>query len=117
MQDYLEIGGYRLAWVGLAEQDEEKTVRPVGCAGFEEGYLGSVNISWADTETGQGPTGQAIRTGQTSIVKNMATDPTYAPWREEASAARLCLFHCPASPGKREGHGRAEYLRDRTGCL
>jgi len=78
------IGGYRLAWVGLAEQDEEKTVRPVGCAGFEEGYLGSVNISWADTETGQGPTGLAIRMGQTSIVKNMATDPTYAPWREEA---------------------------------
>jgi len=35
----VEIGGYRLAWVGLAEQDEEKTVRPVGSAGFEEKYL------------------------------------------------------------------------------
>ena len=26
----VEIGGYRLAWVGLAEHDEKKTVRPVG---------------------------------------------------------------------------------------
>ncbi|RJR38761.1 MAG: GAF domain-containing protein [Deltaproteobacteria bacterium] len=81
----VEIGGYRLAWVGLAEQDEEKSVRPVGCSGFEEGYLDSVKISWADTEKGQGPTGVAIRTGKPAICKNMLLDPNYVVWRDEAT--------------------------------
>jgi len=81
----VEIGGYRLAWVGLAEQDEEKTVRPVGSAGFEEEYLDLVHISWADTEIGRGPTGLAIRTGVSSICKNILLDPSYELWREEAT--------------------------------
>jgi len=32
-------GGYRLAWIGYAQHDEEKTVLPVAQGGFEEGYL------------------------------------------------------------------------------
>jgi putative methionine-R-sulfoxide reductase with GAF domain len=81
----VEIGGYRLAWVGLAQEDEEKTVRPAGCAGFEEGYLDSVKISWADNEIGQGPTGVAVRTGKPAVCKNMLLDPSYKVWREEAA--------------------------------
>ena len=42
--------GYRLAWVGLAQQDDQQTVRPVAQAGFEDGYLQTVNVTWADTE-------------------------------------------------------------------
>jgi len=80
----VEVSGYRLAWVGYAEQDEAKTVRPVAQAGYEEGYLDTLNITWADTERGRGPTGTAIRTGKPSICKNMLTDPHFVPWRAEA---------------------------------
>jgi PAS domain S-box-containing protein len=80
----VEIGGYRLAWVGLAEHDEQKTVRPVGHWGHEEGYLATVNITWADTPRGRGPTGKAIRTGVPSVVRHSRTDPVYEPWRAEA---------------------------------
>ncbi|MGA9031673.1 MAG: EAL domain-containing protein [Sulfuricaulis sp.] len=80
----VEIGGYRLAWVGYAEQDQHKTVRPVAQAGYEEGYLAALNLTWADTEHGRGPNGTAIRTGQPCIVRNIQTDPVFAPWREEA---------------------------------
>jgi len=59
----VEIGGLRMAWVGYREFNQEKTVRPVAQAGYEDGYLEQVNITWADTETGCGPTGTAIRTG------------------------------------------------------
>ena len=38
-QIIVEQAGYRLAWVGYAEQDEAKTVRPVALAGFEDGYV------------------------------------------------------------------------------
>lgn len=83
-QIVVEKAGYRLCWVGYAEQDEAKTVRPVAQAGFEEGYLKAVNVTWADTERGRGPTGTCIRTGRLSLIRNMATDPRFAPWREEA---------------------------------
>jgi PAS domain S-box-containing protein len=80
----IEAGGYRLAWVGFAEDDARKSVRPVAMSGFEDGYLDSVTITWDDTPTGHGPTGTAIRTGQPSVLRHIAADPAFAPWREAA---------------------------------
>ncbi|NJD90357.1 MAG: PAS domain S-box protein [Geobacter sp.] len=72
--------GYRMAWVGFAEIDEEKSVRPVAWAGAVEGYLDGAAVSWADTEHGRGPTGTAIRNGQTVYTQDFAIDPRMAPW-------------------------------------
>ena len=80
----VQEAGYRFCWVGYAEQDESKTVRPLALAGFEDGYLKTANVTWADTERGRGPTGACIRTGQIQLVKNFATDPRLGPWRAEA---------------------------------
>jgi CheY-like chemotaxis protein len=80
----IDLGGYPLVWIGYAEQDAAKSVRPVAQAGFEEGYLDNVNITWADTERGRGPTGSAIRNAEPCIAKNIQTDPGFAPWRREA---------------------------------
>lgn len=80
----VEDGGYRLAWVGLAEQDQKKTIRPVAQAGYKEGYLDAVNITWADTERGRSPTGTAIRTGKPVVVMDILNDHNFAPWRTEA---------------------------------
>lgn len=76
--------GHVMSWVGFAEDDENKTVRPVTNAGFEQGYLETLNITWADTERGRGPTGMAIRTGKPSMCRNMPTDPAFKPWRQDA---------------------------------
>ena len=83
--DIVEAGGYRLVWIGFAQQDEQKTVSPVAQCGYEDGYLNAVGITWADTERGRGPTGTAIRTGKPVIVKDILTAPNYSPWRAEAS--------------------------------
>ncbi len=83
-QIIVDIGGYHLAWVGFAEDNPEKRVRVVAQKGYEEGYLESVNITWADAERGRGPTGSAIRSGTPCVVRNVLTDPDFAPWREEA---------------------------------
>lgn len=80
----VEHGGYKLAWIGLAEENDAKDIRPVSYAGFESGYLESLHLTWADTERGRGPSGSTIRTGKTSIARDIATDPAMAPWREEA---------------------------------
>ena len=83
-QIIVDEAGYRFCWVGGAEHDDAKTVRPLAQAGFEEGYLQTLNITWADTERGRGPTGTCIRTSTTQLTKNIATDPRLAPWRPEA---------------------------------
>ena len=81
----VEMGGYRLAWVGYAEKDEDKTVRPIARAGYEEGYIATVGAAWADTERGRGPTGTVIRTGKPFVVEDTLTDPGFALWRDEAN--------------------------------
>jgi PAS domain S-box-containing protein len=76
--------GHAMVWIGYAEQDENRSIRPVAYAGFEEGYLETLQLTWADTEHGRGPTGTAIRTGRPCVCRNMLTDPSFAPWREQA---------------------------------
>ncbi len=78
------IGGYRMAWVGYAENDEMKSVRVMAKDGFDDGYLETVHISWADAENGRGPTGSAIRTGKTVFIRDISSAPEYSPWLNEA---------------------------------
>ena len=79
------IGRYRLAWVGYADHDPDKSVRPVSQEGFEDGYLETLNLSWADVPRGRGPTGTAIRCGKPSVSTDIMIDPRFKLWREEAS--------------------------------
>jgi len=81
-----ETGGYRSAWIGYVEHDEEKAVQPVAYRGFEEGYLESLRLTWADTGLGRGPTGRAIRSGKPALAQDILNDPAFAPWRAEAAA-------------------------------
>lgn len=80
----VDQGGYRMAWVGFAEQDEAKSVRPVAKAGFEDGYLESTYFTWRGDDHGEGPTGRAIRTGEPQVSDSFAANPSVAPWRDEA---------------------------------
>jgi signal transduction histidine kinase/sensor domain CHASE-containing protein len=78
----VESAGYRMAWVGRAEHDQERTVRPVTWAGPGEGFLDKIFVSWADNELGQGTAGTAIRTRKSSIARDLLNNPAFAVWRE-----------------------------------
>lgn len=81
----VQVGGYRMTWVGYADQDDEACrIRPVAQAGYEEGFLEGLNLTWTDAERGQGPTGAAVRTRQTCIVRDILTNADYEPWRKDA---------------------------------
>jgi PAS domain S-box-containing protein len=84
-QIIVEVGGYRLAWVGFAEHDQQQTIHPVAQAGYEDGYLLSLNLTWSDTIRGQTPSASAIRTGQPCIIQNIFTNPSYEIWRCQAT--------------------------------
>lgn len=80
----VDAGGYRLAWVGYAEHDEHRTVRPVASAGIPEDFLDHLQVSWAESEYGMGPAGRAIREGDVVVVNQYQTSPDTAAWREYA---------------------------------
>lgn len=80
----VEAGEYKMAWVGIAMNDEEKSIRPIAQWGLDEGYLDSLRPSWADSERGQTPAGRAVRTRTPVAVRNIATDPGFELWRERA---------------------------------
>src|SRR5260370_4600126 len=49
-------------------------------------YLERVNISWGNSQAGQGPVGEAVRTGRFCWVEEIRTDPNFSHGRDEAIA-------------------------------
>ena len=80
----VDIGGHRAAWVGIAEQDKDKSVLPVAQAGYEEGYSNTPDRTWADSEQIQSPVRRAIRTKENVIIRDILTNPDYRPLSDEA---------------------------------
>ena len=80
----VDVGGYQLAGVGYAEQDQEKTVRPIAQWGSGKQVMESLKIRWSDTQWGRGATGRAIRTGRPYVAQYITTNPDYTPWQAEA---------------------------------
>ena len=79
-------GGYRMAWVGYADSDESRTLRPIAHAGAEQGYLDAIRITWAEEPSGLGPAGRAMRSGKSVVSPDIANDPSFAPFRDAALA-------------------------------
>ncbi|HVC31304.1 MAG TPA: GGDEF domain-containing protein, partial [Steroidobacteraceae bacterium] len=80
----VDPGGYRLAWFGFADGGPRRIVRVAAHAGQGSDYLERLQVSWSDDETGQGPTGRAIRQRRAQVCRHIDTDPDFSPWREEA---------------------------------
>lgn len=79
-----EVGGYMLAWVGYAQDDEEKTVKPVAWSGVDESFFDTIKVTWADGPSGQGAVGRCIREMRAIHVADTAADPCFEPWRTVA---------------------------------
>jgi diguanylate cyclase (GGDEF)-like protein/PAS domain S-box-containing protein len=81
----VEEGDYALAWAGFAGRDRGKRVVPVAYAGDNTGYLDAIDVSWSEQDpAGRGGVGQALRSGQLTVIADLASDPAFAPWRTEA---------------------------------
>ncbi len=74
---------YTFAWIGSLDADTAH-VSTRASAGQEAGYLDTTEMTVDDSATGQGPTGQAIKTRSTQVVQDISADSTYDPWREAA---------------------------------
>lgn len=80
----VDEGGYLIVWIGYAEHDAPKTIRPVAHAGREEAFFTAARFSWDAARPSV--SGEAIRTGTPSIGRRLRSDPLLTQWR--ANAAR-----------------------------
>ena len=80
----VEIGGYNMAWVGMAQHDEKKTITPIAWCCPEGRELKDPTMSWGDGERGTSGMGAAIRTGAIQLRRDILNDPKLAPWHEVA---------------------------------
>jgi PAS domain S-box-containing protein len=99
----VETGSYRCVWVGYAMDDEARSIKPVAHHGAGTDYLKHIRLSWsADQPEGQGPSGQTIRSGMPTVVRDIAHDATFLPWASNALRhgfrATICL---PLRDGER----------------
>jgi two-component system, cell cycle sensor histidine kinase and response regulator CckA len=78
----VRLGKYRLAWIGYALRDEEKTLRPMAIAGDDDGYVAQALVTWSDAPAGRGAMGTAIRENRWCVIADIQTDPRFEPWRE-----------------------------------
>lgn len=88
----VDIGGYRMAWVGYAQEDEARRITVEAYAGDEDArnYLQGIAPSWAEeAPTGRGPAGRTIRSGVPIVVEDIEQDATFSPW---LPAARQCGY-------------------------
>jgi diguanylate cyclase (GGDEF)-like protein/PAS domain S-box-containing protein len=74
----VQVGGYRMGWVGLARDDERKRIEPVAHAGGSPEYLAQLRLSWSPDEPGgQGPASICVRSGRTVVLRDMRANPTF----------------------------------------
>jgi diguanylate cyclase (GGDEF)-like protein/PAS domain S-box-containing protein len=94
----VDVGGYRMAWVGYAQDDETRTITPAAYASGPDdtSYVAGLRFSWSEDEpTGRGLAGQAIRSGQPIFSENLRGDATFYPWlaaaEERGYRGVICL--------------------------
>ncbi len=79
----VEQGGFRMAWIGmfnLATQD----LQPVASSGVVDGYTDLLRINLQDATRNTGPSCRCLLSGEHVICDDIATDPGFSPWRDEA---------------------------------
>lgn len=85
---FISPGNYALAWVGIAATDVDGV--DVLCSSGKTDYLTEGMISWWGTEdSGRGPTGTALRTGETQTCENLPEEAILPAWRERAATYGL----------------------------
>ncbi len=77
---YAQVFGARAAWLGRAEPDG--SIRLLTQFPTESSYPRQVTARWDDSPEGQGPSGQAIRTGFPVVFNDIASAPGSLPRRE-----------------------------------
>jgi signal transduction histidine kinase len=70
----VEAGGYALAWVGYALDDDARSIEAQALWGEGREMVKSLNLTWKDEGEGRGPAGISIRTRAPFSVQDTSAD-------------------------------------------
>ncbi|WP_042422101.1 EAL domain-containing protein [Comamonas granuli] len=77
----VDVGGYRLAWAGFAQDDAPHSIRIAARAGQDGEFIDQLDLSWSAADPrGQGPEGQTVRSGRSTIVPDLRAVPAPGTW-------------------------------------
>jgi PAS domain S-box-containing protein len=79
-----EEAGYAFAWYGRKIHDERHSVASIASSESNRTYLDEITVTWGEEPHGMGPTGRAIRTGETVLTRDFRADVRFSPWLEAA---------------------------------
>ena len=84
----VEIGGYRLAWVGFAVDSDTRPIMPAASFGQGGEFLQALPLSWdARNPASRGVAGRAIIQGVIQVSEDVRYDKAQLTWRKETLAA------------------------------
>lgn len=91
-----------VAWVGLKENNPEKSIVIAGVSGMSKAYADGIQVSWDnDLSLGQGPTGRCVRTAKPVLIEDVTLDQNFLPWLERAKKYNIrASIAVPVSDGK-----------------
>jgi len=101
-QVVVSSGGYHAAWVGFAEPDEARSIRPMAQAGILDEHMNSLQLSWGEGPTGENPVGEAIRSARPQVLQDLSAAPFHDAWTTttlERGCASALLLPLGVAPG------------------
>lgn len=90
----VNVGGYRLAWIGYPQLGSANTLQPVASRGDDSGYL--QHLSWEGNVEGAEPAARAFHSAKICICSITERDDNHYPWHSEAlKRGYLCSIAIP----------------------
>ncbi len=81
----VEVGGYRMAWVGYALENRGLGIMPMAHAGDGASDLSEIELSLEENDrAGFGPAGRTILSGEATVCGDLPDDPFFEKWRRPA---------------------------------
>ncbi len=80
----IEQGLFTMVWIGMLDPDSQ-LIRPVARGGVGTDYLDQIQITIRDEPAGRGPTGTAMREGQSVLCNDISSDPRMHLWQSHAT--------------------------------
>ena len=74
---------YKFVWIGFCDE-EIKRIVPQAQAGFEDGYLEEINISYGQDKSNLAPEVMAVKLKRSSVRRFIAKGTNYAFWSKQA---------------------------------
>ena len=79
---FTQIGGFRMAWIGIAHNS--KFIKPLAYSGIVDGYLDPRKLTYGQKDEMEYPAAKAIREGKPYLAQDIVSESKAISWQPEA---------------------------------